>query len=268
MLSNSAGISEISPPAARCTRTTAVAGYIDLHSHWVAGIDDGAKTPDDGHALLVALRRAGFEHVVATPHMRPGMFDNGRDTILQAFEATARAIGASSAPSSELPSVSLSSEHFFDDVVFSRLMEGTGVVYPGGHSVLVELPVTSFPARIEHRLHDLKRRGVTPVIAHPERYEPVWRDISVLDPMLDVGAVLLLDVAALDGKYGRAPRKAAEALLGEGYYYAACSDAHRARDVDEVSEGIHALIKRAGKEEASFLLREGPTHILEGRIES
>lgn len=245
-----------------------MAGYIDLHSHWVAGIDDGAKTPDDGHAMLSALKRAGFERVVATPHMRPGMFDNVRGSIERAFEATARAIGASEAGGAELPSVELASEHFFDDVVFGRLMAGEGVLYPGGHAVLVELPVRAFPARLPHRFADLARRGLTPVLAHPERYEPVWREPAVLEPLLDAGAVLLLDVAALSGKYGRAPQKAAEALLGEGYYYAACSDAHRASDVEEVLEGIAALFKRAGAEEAHFLLREGPLHILEGRVET
>lgn len=244
-----------------------MAGYIDLHSHWVAGIDDGARTADDGHAMLVALKRAGFERVVATPHMRPGMFDNVRSSIERAFAETSRAIGAGVEASQELPSVELASEHFFDDVVFGRLMEGDGVVYPGGHAVLVELPVRSFPARLADRFSDLSRRGLTPVLAHPERYEPVWKDATVLEPLIDAGAVLLLDVAALVGKYGRAPRKAAEVLLDEGYYYAACSDAHRAGDVEEVLEGIESLFKRAGAEEARFLLREGPTQILEGRVE-
>jgi len=246
-----------------------VGGFIDLHSHWVAGIDDGAKTADDGRALLVALRRAGFEHVVATPHMRPGMFDNDRTRIVDAFERTRREVGASTSQvTNELPSVGLGSEHFFDDVVFARLLSGEAVLYPGGHAALVEFPVAFFPVRVDARLRDLRQRKITPVIAHPERYEPVWKDIRVLDPLLDTGAILLLDVAALDGKYGRAPRKAAEALLGEGYYYAACSDAHKANDVDDVERGIALLFKRAGDEEASFMLREGPRDILDGTVES
>jgi len=96
----------------------------------------------------------------------------------------------------------------------------------------------------------------------------VFKDIGVLDPLLDGGAVLLLDVAALAGKYGRAPRKAAEELLEEGYYYAACSDAHAARDVADVKKGIELLFDRLGPEEATFLLADGPRSILEGRIES
>jgi protein-tyrosine phosphatase len=244
-----------------------VRGFIDLHSHWVAGIDDGARTSDDGLALLTALYEVGFDRVVATPHMRPGLFDNQQAGLREAYERTRTAVGASEERAGGgLPAVSLSSEHFFDDVVFDRLLQGQGVPYPAGKSVLVEFPVRVFPMRAQHRLHDLVRRGLRPVLAHPERYDPVVKDIQVLDPLLDVGAVLLLDVAALAGKYGRAARKTAEKLLDEGYYYAACSDAHRAPDVRDVKDGIDELFERAGEEEARFLLIDGPTHILEGTI--
>jgi protein-tyrosine phosphatase len=246
-------------------------GFIDLHSHWVAGIDDGARTVAESVALLAALRGAGFDTVVATPHMRPGMFDNTRDSLRRAFDATLAAIQGASTPASAaagLPEVMLSSEHFFDDIVFQRFLEGTALPYPGGHAALVEFPTRCFPARITHRFFDLMRRRIRPVLAHPERYEPVWKDATVLEPLLDGGAVLLLDVASLAGKYGRAPRRAAEDLLERGYYYAACSDAHKALDVADVAKGIQILFERMGAEEATFLLTEGPRGILDGQVET
>lgn len=239
-------------------------GFIDLHCHWVAGIDDGARTPADSIALLTALHRAGFDTVVATPHMRPGMFDNTQDSLRRAYDATVAAI----AREPGLPRLMLSSEHFFDDIVFQRILAGAALPYPGGHAALVEFPTRSFPARVGHRFFDLMRRQIRPVLAHPERYEPVWKDRSALDPLLDGGALLLLDVAALAGKYGRAPRRAAEELLENGYYYAACSDAHKASDVAEVARGIEILETLVGKEEAAFFLSEGPLSILEGRVET
>lgn len=241
-------------------------GYIDLHSHWVAAIDDGARTTADSLALLTALHAAGFSRVIATPHMRPGMFDNTAADLRRAYASTVDALAALGARP-DLPAVDLSSEHFFDDIVFQRLLAGDALPYPGGHSVLVEFPTRAFPARIAHRFFDLARRRLTPVIAHPERYEPVWKDPEILDPLLDGGAVLLLDVAALAGKYGRAPKKTAEKMVEAGYYQAACSDAHSAKDVADVSEGIRRLTDMAGREEATFLLVEGPAQILEGRIE-
>src|SRR5678815_1838742 len=97
----------------------AMRGFIDLHSHWVAAIDDGARTPADSIALLRALFEAGFSTVVATPHMRPGMFDNTADDLRRAFERTRAAL-----PGEGLPALCLASEHFFDDVVFDRIVGG------------------------------------------------------------------------------------------------------------------------------------------------
>ncbi|MEZ4309011.1 MAG: CpsB/CapC family capsule biosynthesis tyrosine phosphatase [Polyangiaceae bacterium] len=249
-------------------------GYIDLHSHWVAAVDDGAKTTGDSVDLLRALHQAGFSTVVATPHMRPGMFNNTAPALRAAFDRTRDSLPTGDGT---LPDVHLSSEHFFDDIVFERLVAGEALPFPsrlpdeqtkGRRSALIEFPTSRFPARITHRIFDLMRRRIRPVIAHPERYEPVWDDIESLDPLLDAGAVLQLDVAALAGRYGRAPRRTAEALLGAGYYHCASSDAHSVRDVEAARAGIDLLFRIAGREEAEFLLIEGPARILDGTVET
>jgi protein-tyrosine phosphatase len=213
--------------------------------------------------MLRALQRAGFDRVIATPHMRPSMFDNDKSRLEAAFTAMGPALAQSG-----LPEVGLSSEHFFDDIVFRRLMTGEGLPYPGGRAVLIEFPNDAFPTRVADRFFDLRVKGIRPVLAHPERYRPVWKSIEVLDPLLDGGAVLLLDVAALAGKYGSAPKRAAEQLLEAGYYDAACSDAHRIADVEHVARGIERLEEMEGREEAEYLLREGPLAILKGTLES
>ncbi len=255
-------------------------GFVDLHCHWIAAIDDGARTVDEGLAMLRGLHQAGFDAVVATPHMRPGMFDNDRASIERAFAAMKPALSAAGA----LPSVHLGSEHFFDDVVFGRLVRGEAVPYPRltgepdtvaaeGASpaaspvrrpVLVEFGPTAFPVRVQHRLFDLRRAGLVPVLAHPERYEPVWRDDKCLDAVLDAGAHLLLDICALVGKYGRAPQRAAEKLLEDDAYEAACSDAHKPRDVELVVQAIERLEALVGGAEARRLLADGPRGILGG----
>jgi protein-tyrosine phosphatase len=252
-----------------------VRGFIDLHCHWIAAIDDGAKTTEESLAMLRGLRQAGFDQVVATPHMRPGMFDNDRAALERAFAAMQPILREACAPAgtppagtslpTPLPRVHLASEHFFDDVVFGRLVRGEALPYPGGGKcVLVEVGQGAFPARLQHRFFDVKRAGLTPVLAHPERYEPVWKDDTCLDPLLDAGAHLLLDVCALVGKYGRAPQRAAEKLLEDDAYEAACSDAHKPRDIDDVVRAITRLEQLVGKPEAIRLLSDGPRGILEG----
>jgi protein-tyrosine phosphatase len=237
--------------------------YIDLHCHWVAAIDDGVRTPAEGIELLQRLRRAGFGKVIATPHMRPGLFDNQRADICAAYDRMKAAMSAES----NLPEVDVSSEHYFDDIVFNRLMAGEGLPYPGGKAVLIEFHGHNMPARVADRLFDLRRKGLRPVLAHPERYAPVWKRPEMMEEFVDRGTVLLMDVGALAGKYGRASRKCAEHLVEAGLYYAVCSDAHRPSDVDDVVEGISRLKRIVGDEEAEFLLLDGPRAVLEGKVD-
>jgi protein-tyrosine phosphatase len=264
-------------------------GLIDLHCHWVASIDDGARSVADGIAMLRGLHAAGFEHVMATPHMRPGMFDNDRATLERAFATMLPAIADARARGEALPEVHLASEHWFDDVVFERLKRGQALPYPSltsfepriaetprtaedadaertksekPRAVLIEFPPQSFPASVQARLFDLKRAKLTVVLAHPERYQPVWKDDACLDPLLDAGAHLLLDVCSLIGKYGRLAQRASEKLLEEEAYEAACSDAHKPDDVESVVRAIERLESLCGREEAERLLREGPRRIV------
>jgi protein-tyrosine phosphatase len=236
-------------------------GYVDLHCHWVAAIDDGARSAAEGIAMLEGLYAVGFSTVVATPHMRPGMFDNDRAALVRAYDAM-KAPLATAAAAAKLPEMHLSSEHFLDDAVFQRLTHGEGAPYPGGRSALVEFPHDAFPLRVAHRFFDLQRHGIVPVLAHPERYRPVWADDTCLDPLLDAGACLLLDVCALVGKYGRASQRAAEKLLDEDAYEAACSDAHRPADVDLVDKAIRRLVSMVGNADATRLLCDGPRRLL------
>ena len=198
-------------------------GFVDLHCHWVAGIDDGARSVEEGVAMLAALGRIGFDRVIATPHMRPGMFDNTRHDLVAAFDRMQPQLAAQPG----LPDVALSSEHYFDDVVFERLRDGLALPYPGEHAVLLEFYEIDFFATTERRLFDLRRRRLLPVIAHPERYRRLWREPEQLERLVHAGSAALLDAAALVGKYGEHPQRCAETLLEQGLYHAACSDAHR-----------------------------------------
>ena len=105
-------------------------GFIDLHCHWIPGVDDGAPTFDASLAMLRGLGGLGFSLVIATPHMRPGLFDNDAAALRAAFDAVEQRLAALPEVS-ELPERALSSEHFFDEQVFRRVSEGRGLPYPG-----------------------------------------------------------------------------------------------------------------------------------------
>ncbi|MBI2388869.1 MAG: protein tyrosine phosphatase [Deltaproteobacteria bacterium] len=238
-------------------------GYVDLHCHYLPAVDDGVRTEQDALALLRGLRAVGFDHVVATPHIRPAMFDNSPEQLRASFAALREQF----AGEADLPETSLAAEHFFDDVVYGLLVRGEGLAYGAGRTVLVEFAYERLPLGLKERFFDLRMKRLRPVVAHPERYEPFWRKpAEAAESMRRAGGVLLLDLAALVGKYGSKAQRTAEALLEEQAYYAACSDAHRPADADDVGRSIERLRAISGDDEVRRLLITGPQQILAGKV--
>jgi protein-tyrosine phosphatase len=94
--------------------------YVDLHCHYIAAVDDGVRTEEEGARLCQALAKIGYERVVATPHMRSDMFDNDKAALLAGFESFAAKHG--SAPG--MPELGIGAEHYCDDQFFERFLGG------------------------------------------------------------------------------------------------------------------------------------------------
>ena len=238
-------------------------GYVDLHCHYLPGIDDGVRTLDEGLKVLTGLAALGFSKVVATPHIRTAMFDNRKPGLQRAYrELVDMTVGVPG-----MPETGLAAEHFCDDVFWQLFLSGEALPYPGEKAALVEFHYEAWPQRVEDVFFEMQVRGVRPVLAHPERYAALASRTDPVDPLLEVGAVALLDLMSLVGRYGRRAQSAAERMLDEGVYYAACTDCHRPGDVELVADAIARLKKLVGDEETEELLAENPRRILEGRVE-
>lgn len=221
--------------------------------------------------LLRGLARLGFAHVVATPHMRPGMFDNTQVDLRDAYRRTTSHLDSIQ----EGPSTSLGSEHFFDAQVVDSIHRGQALPYRLGEgaeahgerhggAILIEFLDLSPWSIIEHQLYRLQTAGYLPVIAHPERYRQVWGDPGLVDRFQERGCVALLDIAAVVGKYGARAQETARLLLDQGSYHAACSDAHRPNDVEGVERAMTQISRKYGHDELELLLHAGPSALLHG----
>ena len=195
--------------------------------------------------------------------MRPAMFDNEKSDLERAFGAMGAVLGE--------PGLARGRP------VLRALLrrrglpahdERLGPALPRRQGALVEFPTEAFPARIADRFFDLRLKRLRPVLAHPERYQPVWKDPRCSSRSSTAARSSCSTSPRWSAKYGRAPERAAQQLLEDGCYDAACSDAHRERDVDEVARGIERLEKLVGPEETQFLLRDGPLAILQGTLEA
>jgi protein-tyrosine phosphatase len=237
-----------------------MASYIDLHLHFIPGVDDGVTTIEDAIKVCRELKALGYGRLVTTPHIRSGMFDNNKAGLLAAFAALREQVG----DDPTLPQLDVSAEHHCDSLFLDLLDAGELLPYPGGHAILVEFPNEALPVAFDRLAFRIARKGFKPIIAHPERYVPLFKRTDPVDHLLDQEVGLQLDLMSLVGKYGRSARKAAERMLEEGAYTIAATDTHRVEDLKRVAEALGLLYKLAGDEEAEVLLAENPRRLLAG----
>jgi protein-tyrosine phosphatase len=227
-------------------------------------VDDGVRTHEEGVELCQALSHLGYATVVATPHIRTAMFENRKADLMQRFQR----FSEQSKGAPDMPELLLGAEHFCDDIFWGLFERDQALPYTGGKAALIELPQDQVPLGLDERVFRMQVRGVRPVLAHPERYPSLFSSSVPIERALEMGAVALLDLMSLTGKYGRRPRNTAERMLEEDLYYAACSDCHRPADVELVAEAIERLRDLVGEEHAEAMLSEGPRAILRGEVEA
>ena len=238
-----------------------VAQYLDLHCHILPGIDDGAPDLPTSMAMLRELADLGFVEICATPHQRNGLFIPTEEAIADAltvFRNEARAAHPEM-------SFRLGAENYWDEILIERLRKRTVPCYDGRRAFLCEVNPVLLPPHLDEALFEIRLGGCLPVMAHPERYLPVQREVGFAES-LGKQAALVVDLEALAGGSTRAETKAARRLVEEGLAHAVASDLHSPDAAPAVASGIAWIRKRLGEASLTRLLAEHPRRILGGEL--
>lgn len=236
-------------------------GFVDLHSHVLPRVDDGAPDLETSVAMLRGLAAAGFSHVFATPHQKsPDLMPT-----MPAMHAAHALLSDALATAGTDLSLGLAAENFWDHIFFDRLRDGSFPRYDGGRAFLFEVTPNELPARFEDTIFHISTKGFFPVMAHPERYAPFWRDLDRLD-RLGKRCALVVDLGALSGAHGWREGRIARRLVAERIAHAAASDVHSLSDVQAAAEGIAWIRKKLGEDAVTRLLDENPRAISKGEL--
>ena len=233
--------------------------FVDLHSHILPGLDDGAGDAAASLSMLRGLAALGFDTVCATPHQKDGQFMPSAEAIRTAHQATM----AAAREAGLAVRIPLAAENMWDGVFFERLGLNQVPSYDEGPSFLVEFRVHELPLGLIDRVFRLRVEGKLPVIAHPERYEPLWKTPEVAE-RLATQCAMVVDLGAVAGYHGRRQARMARSMLKNGTAHAVASDAHSPADVGVAAEGMAWIRKKLGESALHRLLDEAPRQILAG----
>ena len=231
---------------------------IDLHTHILWGLDDGARNLEESLDLARAAVADGIEVVAATPHVR----DDFPTTASQMESRLTELCSALTGAGVELD-LRAGGELALDRLLLLEPEELRRFGLGGNPEyVLLEFPYSGWPLGLADRIFALRRGGTTAVLAHPERNPTVQQDPERIRPLVDAGALVQVTAASVDGRLGKASRKTAFALLERGLAHMLASDAHTpgVRAVG-LSAAAHAL---GGGALVDWLTNDVPAAILSG----
>jgi protein-tyrosine phosphatase len=229
---------------------------IDLHAHVLPGIDDGPATIEGSLEMLRDAAADGITAIACTPHVR-----DDYPTSASSMEA---ALAVVRAAAGDIPIEVLSGGELALDRVTSLSDDELRRFGLGGNAgvVLIESPYSGWPLDLGAITFALAARGVSVVLAHPERNPEVQERPELLDPLVERGVLVQLTAASVDGRLGRRPRDSARRLLERGTAHLLASDAHAA----SVREGrLAAAADSVGDARlARWLTDDVPRAVVEG----
>lgn len=198
---------------------------IDLHCHYLPGIDDGSQSMAESLDLARASVADGITHAAMTPHIHVGRYDNLRSSVVNATSQFQAALVDAGIPLQVFPGgeVRLTADIIDlldqDEVPFLGTLNGYRIL-------LLEFPYGQIPVGTEKLLHWLIGNRIKPLIAHPERNKAVMVNIERISPFVEMGCLLQVTAGSITGVFGESVRNTAELLLERGWVSVIASDAH------------------------------------------
>jgi protein-tyrosine phosphatase len=256
-------------PARRATRDAGrgedAPGYVDIHSHLVPGVDDGAPTLEDAMEGLDRMVARGVVRIVTTPHLdasltrNAGLLASALDRMDAAFELLSASVKA------RYPALVLERAHEIKLDVPDPDLSDPRLCYPGTQVVLVEWPGLQIPPGTTRVLEELVEAGIQPVIAHPERYRGLATHPGLPAAWRGAGAWLLVNHGSVVGRYGKEAERNAERLLARGWVDGMATDFHGRPSLDLYIERARDWFDLRGAGDVwSMLAAENPSRMASG----
>lgn len=237
--------------------------FIDIHTHILPEVDDGARTMEESMQMLDLLYQQGVRTVVATPHFEPGSNHVSGEQLKRVFEDTRDALTKLHADME----LFLGNEVFYIPGIAADMEEFS--VFSMAHSryVLIEFPENSPLDYLQKAILEFRYNGFYPIIAHVERYSAINRDIRNIERLIEAGAYIQVNLSSLSESFFNRRSTFCKKIIEQGCVHFLGTDCHR---MDwrrpEVDNGVQILQKCVSLERIQQLLHVNPKKIIQNEL--
>lgn len=207
---------------------------VDMHSHLIPGIDDGAQTMDHAIGMVLRFKELGYRKLITTPHIMSDHYKNTPEIInsgLEELRAELRKLKVNI-------EIEAAAEYYTDEFFMDKIEEGNLLTF-GENNVLFEFSFSAKPRQVNEAIFALKNNGYQPVLAHFERYAFYLDDgEAAVEDLKNRGVHIQMNLNSLTGHYGKPIKKQAEMLVDNQFIDYVGSDCHRIEHLDLLQEHL------------------------------
>lgn len=228
---------------------------IDFHSHILPDIDDGSKNMEETLELLNEAQNAGFTKIISTSHYMQQYYETPEDHRLELINKIQQ--------QNQEMELFLGSEIYVTDELVELLQEKKASPINNSKYVLFELPLNVKEIGAKEVVYRLIEKDYIPIIAHPERYSYVQQDISYIEELTQMGALLQANYGSIIGMYGSKAEKTVKKLLKNDSIQFLGSDVHKPGQVyNKMPKIIKKLRRTISDDKLNELTTINPQKVL------
>lgn len=204
---------------------------VDMHSHVLPGIDDGAQNVEESVFLVKRMIEVGITKIIATPHVMIDFYRNTPETINAALNLLQDELKAQGIDIT----VEAGAEHYFDETFEPRIDQGKLMSFNNNY-VLYEYSFINEPPNWFEAMQKMLAGGYKPILAHPERYPYLSTD--TMSMMRGWGCNMQMNTISLTGYYGKDTKRRAEEMVDLHLVDFISSDMHNPRHADALRDAL------------------------------
>ena len=197
---------------------------IDIHNHLLINVDDGPRSKDETLDLLLQAQSQGITDIICTPHHHSPAHITPSSVVYEKLSEVKNIIDDNNINITVHPG----QEIRINDDIFNELDSGEAITLANGKYVLVEFSFTELKEDVEAVFEKLRQLNLTPIIAHPERCQPLVEHGHILKKLINDGAIAQVTAASVCGDLGTELQTIALDMIENGDIHIVSSDAHHA----------------------------------------
>ncbi len=236
--------------------------YTDIHCHILFGVDDGAQTLEESEAMIAAARDEGIRTIYLTPHYSYGGNDYDLKTMQVHFEQLQRRCGEFY----DDMTLYLGNEILYTPSILEALEKGEALTLGNSRYVLVEFRTAEDYSSIYEGLKNLVEAGYSPIIAHVERYDALYKKIDRIEDLIYLGAYIQVNCRSILGSRMNRATSWANRLLQNRCVHFIADDSHNMDERGPMMEAaVQKLVQKIGDDDAARILYFNPQRLLEDK---